>query len=258
MNPITRISTLEQILSIINNVRELVVYIVSLSSTILSVILMAQAEPLWSSVFSAIAIAGIAVLMIVIRKEEKSSVCVNPNLIIEQDILMIFVARNCRKIEQRLTLRARRRISSYEFKFFWTGSSRGLKIQYHNGAGYLSRVETPSDATLQWRLYRFEFHEPVEKGRSKSVTFRYKLPDPKNVAKPYHYVSYAHVKACKHLEYRVVFAKGYKPKAVRLVRFDARGVPLDRKRIEPGLREYHVEVEPQSGHKYSLEWEHDK
>lgn len=265
MNSSTKetISLTEQILSIINNTKEIVVYFVSIASSITYVVLTIIHEPLWASVFMGLAVSGIAIVLLALKKEQKSIICSNPNVIIKKEMLRIFVAPKYRNVKQQLKIQPIKKISEYDFKFFWTGSSQSVEIKdkTKTNVGNLSRIITPANLTFRWQLCRFVFHQPLERGAEADLAFAYHLPDPKKQANPFHMISYGHVKNCKHVDCEVRFEKGFKPKSVNLVYFDATGVAQKRQTINPIVLQqntmvYQVSLTPQQNYKYSIEWEH--
>jgi len=103
------------------------------------------------------------------------------------------------------------------------------------------------------------FAEPLKKRETKPITLTYELIDENHRAFPYQEVSFAHVAGCGKLSLRLQFYQPL-PDRVYLTKYSATRELLKREEIptvgeEENSREYFVEVEPERGAKYHVEWE---
>lgn len=214
--------------------------------------------------FGLIAIA-IAVLCFAIlhfykqNLQEKGVALSNPHLWIDLDQMQVRIYKDRRVVKHQYALRALRKVDRYLFKFFWsgTGEARVLCEAAPNDA--LAPIPDPNNIP-KWRRYVLLFAEALAKRETKTINLTYELIDENHRAYPYQEVSYAHVAGCSKLSLRLQFYQPLLPERVYLTKYSATRELLKREEIpvvseEETSREYSVEVEPERGAKYHVEWE---
>ena len=180
---------------------------------------------------------------------------VNPTLWIESDEVKIQVWHNKRVVLRRNEFRAVKNTERYRFKFKWSGFY-GIKISLMSSDDTLLGIRSPM-TRLSWIRYEVRFKETLRAGDRKTVILRYDLSDPKSTSKPYHLISYKHVLGCRRLTFRLAFPENGAPRKVYLIHYDSdevvqKGLPVP---FDDDTNEYHCEVAPEPGIKYSIEWQ---
>jgi len=199
----------------------------------------------------------------------KKSARANPYLIIEHDEISLHIDKDKRTLEQRLHLRALKKATTYRFKFYWTGSLQGLKVECDQDkkGGALKQLPYLPDTFLTWLEYEFQFDQLLEPDKTTFLLLRYTLPDPHRTAHPYHMVSYGHVKRCERLTFRLSFAEKFlssfseetRPNSVRCIERDQNRIPLKFEKLaSEGTHQYITEPAIKLDHKYSIEWRHEE
>lgn len=207
-----------------------------------------------ATTLTTIGVIALAVVNYFQREQSKSRVCVNPDLVIEHDSLNIIVKKNSRTVNQTVHFKARRLVTDYHFKFWWTASNQ--KVTVESDDGILLREYAPYSKVHPWQPYILRFFQPLKPNQIKTVVLNYTLLNNQD-AFPYHTTSYAHVHHCKKIRYAVSFEEGMEPHAFFFVEFDDRGVPFKTTRIpfNAGANAYIIDRELQLGWKFALEWD---
>ena len=210
----------------------------------------------WAIVFLGIALLswGVASLTRSVLKDQPP-VFINPSLWVERDEVTIKVHANHREVRRRYEFKARRKVERYRFKFRWSGSEN-VKVTLEGTDDALIRITSPK-VQKSWHRYEVRFAETLRAGEKKTVILHYDLPDRANESEPYHLISYAHVAGCSHLIARLSFPDNEVPRDVYLIHYDAdwvvqKGLPIG---YDADDHEYRIEIEPEAGIKYSLEWQ---
>jgi len=180
----------------------------------------------------------------------------NPSLWIERDEVYIQVYSDRRIVERRYQFKALKRVERYRFKFRWSGSD-SVKMTLMGSDDALIRITSPTRVHWGWNRYEVRFQEVMRAGDKKTVIIHYELPDKQSQSEPYHLVSYGHVAGCSKLVFRLSFPESTGTRDVYLIQYDSdwavqKGLPIGRDNDD---NEYRIEVEPETGIKYSLEWQ---
>jgi hypothetical protein len=132
---------------------------------------------------------------------QKRKACLNPDLEILSDEIVVRIEKFYREVEQHILFRSQTNVKEYRFKFFWTESSQDVKIECRPFGGALSLDPTLHSRALRWQMCILHFAEPMRRGQTKTVGLRYILPDPGHSAEPYQLITYSHVRHCEEFMY---------------------------------------------------------
>jgi hypothetical protein len=245
---------MNDLFSVVERVSYLAVYVASISA-LTSVVLAHFKLLAWAFGFMALGVLGLAIYFISQREKERSDECTNPNLIIVRDLIQIEVGRNFRTVQKSITLKSTRRVDEYHFKVFWTGSTEEVKVSLiNNDVGRLQRELPTGGLAYKWRPYSIKFHEPIQRGKVKHVELQYHADDPQGIAEKFQIMRYLHVKKCEMLECHILFEPDYDHGRVYLVKYDGRDVARPKEEIIEKVNGYRIELQPERGMKYSIEW----
>ncbi len=210
----------------------------------------------WAIIFIGMAILFFSVYVIMRNVvPERVSLLINPALWIERDEINVKVYANKRVVERRYTLKALKKVDRYRFKFRWSGSEN-VKVNLEATDDTLIRITSPK-VQKSWHRYDVRFAGAMRAGDKRTVILHYELPDRSSESEPYHLISYAHVAGCSQLIARLSFPDDPAPRDVFLIHYDAdwgvqKGLPIG---FDEDDNEYRLEIKPETGIRYSLEWQ---
>jgi hypothetical protein len=254
---------LRENIGLLGDILEIAPYISLVLAPIISLIATATGIALtflnvlkWGVAFIGFGIIGLTVYLIAKNKKSQMSMLRNRHLVIEKDELDIHVKDDGRFIERRVTLRALRQVDSYRFKYYWTGSSDENNIECRESDGYIAQTYPLLWNRLQWQPLELCFHEPMKAGEIRTITLRYTMLDPDQMALPYHMISHAHVRNCKQLVARLYFVENIKPDEVYLSHRDENNIAVLTRvlALDEKLQAYVINEKPRANIKYSIEW----
>jgi len=214
----------------------------------------------WGLMSIAVAVLCFAILHFYRQNlQEKGAALSNPHLWIDEDQMLVRVDQNKRVVKHQYHFRALRKVDRYLFKFFWSGTSEARVICEAAPNDALASIPDPNHIP-RWRRYVLLFAEPLAKRATKNIALTYELLDENHRAYPYQEVSYAHVAGCSELDLRLQFFNPMLPDKVYLTKYSAARELIKREEIPlesatENSREYFVEVEPERGARYHIEWE---
>lgn len=193
--------------------------------------------------------------------QEKGVALSNPHLWIDEDQMQVRVYKDRRVVRHQYHFRALRTVDRYLFKFFWSGMGEARVVCEAAPNDALAPIPDPNNIP-KWRRYVLLFAEPLQKRETKPITLTYELIDENHRSFPYQEVSFAHVAGCSKLSLRLQFYQSLLPERVYLTKYSATRELLKREEIpiagaDENSREYVVEVEPERGAKYHVEWENE-
>lgn len=210
----------------------------------------------WAIVFIGMALLFLGVIFLTRNVfSDRQRMLVNPGLWIERDELKVQVFTNKRTVERRYSFRAKKKAERYRFKLRWSGSEN-IKVNLAATDDVLIRITSPK-VQKSWHRYEVRFQNILRPGEKKDVILHYELPDRANESEPYHLISYSHVAGCSKLIARLSFPDSQIARDVFLIHYDAdwevkRGLPVG---FDTDDREYRIEIAPEAGIRYSLEWQ---
>ncbi len=225
-------------------------------STVAGIIFAYFSRNEWAIVFIGMAILFIGVFYLTRNAfSERQRVLINPGLWIERDELKVQVYANKRVVERRYSFKAKKKTERYRFKLRWSGSEY-VKVNLEATDDTLIRITSPK-VQKSWHRYEVRFQNTLRPGDKKDVVLHYELPDRANESEPYHLISYGHVAGCSKLVARLSFPDNDVARDVFLIHYDAdwevkKGLPIG---IDADDREYRIEITPEVGMRYSLEWQ---
>jgi hypothetical protein len=217
----------------------------------------------WGIISIAIAVLYFAILYLYKQfLQEKEIALTNPKIWIDDDQMSVWVFKDKRVVKHQYRLRALREVERYVFKFLWSGSGAAKVSSDSSPDAVLVSIPGPSSIAWNWQRCALVFNKPMKKGEVKPVVLTYELLDENNRAFPFQTVSYAHVAGCTKLTMRLIFAAPSLPNTVYLTKFDRNwdivertAIPVGFESPEQGIREYTINVEPERGTRYRVEWQ---
>ena len=252
-----KLGLLSDILEVFPHVSSALALIIALLSATAGITLSVFDLVPWAVAFIGLAIIGVIVYLIAKNKKRQLRILRNRHIVIDQDELDIRITKDGRFIERHVTLRALKLVEAYCFKFYWTGSSAENRVVCRDTDGYIAETIPLLENRFHWKPYELRFHEPLNADEIKTITLRYTMQDPEQMALPYHLFSYAHVQGCKKLVARVYFSDNIEPGAVYLYHRDEVDVVVLKRELllDDKLQAYVINERPKKGLKYSIEWE---
>ena len=214
----------------------------------------------WGLMAIAVAVLCFAILHFYKQNlQEKGQALSNPHLWIDEDQMRVRMYKDRRVVRHQYRFRALRKVDRYLFKFFWSGTGEAGVVCEAAPNDALASIPDPNNIP-KWRRYVLLFAEPLTKRATKQISLTYELLDENHRAYPYQEVSYAHVAGCSKLGLRLQFWSPLLPDKVYVTKYSSTRELLTREEIplageEENSREYFVEVEPERGAKYHIEWE---
>lgn len=232
---------------------------ISLVSAVIGIILIHVGKPVWASVLIGLSIVGLLLILMSKRSIKKYPRLVNPYLIIDRDDLLVELKQDRREVEERIIFLALRKVDTYSFKIYWTGSSPEVMVSCDPSVGELKPDKNhPYSKVVSWQVYHLVFNEPIKPYEKREVILKLTVFDKDHKAMPYHIISYAHVRQCKSLLWRVVYEDSLLPTKVCFVEFDEKEIARNRRELQSrDMNEYFVSVYPVQGWKYSVEWDYE-
>jgi hypothetical protein len=215
----------------------------------------------WGLMAIAVAVLCFAILHFYKQNlQEKGLALSNPHLWIDEDQMLVRVYQDKRIVRHQYRFRALRKVDRYLFKFFWSGTGEARVICEAASNDALASIPDPNNIP-KWRRYVLLFAEALRKRETKQIALTYELLDENHRAFPYQEVSFAHVAGCSKLSLRLQFWRPLPlPDKLYLTKYSSTRQIMKREEIQienetADTREYFVEVEPERGAKYHVEWE---
>ncbi len=242
----------------INTHRDRTYYLTAFLSTSAGIVLSVLRLPNWGLGFIGIGLLGTVAFLFSKFDDEKRKKCLNPDLIILKDEIVVIVEKAQRLVNRHILFRARDLVHEYRFKFFWTGSSPNVRIECSPHDGEIQLDSTLRSKALRWQLCILHFRQSLRRRKTKLVAIRYIMPDPAHSSEPYQIISYAHVWQCDECVIHLSFKDGLKPSAVYFVESNEANEVVKKEIVSPQQQsslEFVVQKQPVSGYKYSIEWD---
>jgi len=214
----------------------------------------------WGLTAIAVAVLCFAILHFYKQNlQEKGLALSNPYLWIDEDQMLVRVYKDKRIVKHQYRFRALRKVDRYLFKFFWSGTGEARVICEASPNDALASIPDPNNIP-KWRRYVLLFADALTKRETKQITLTYELLDENHRAFPYQEISYAHVAGCSKLSLRLQFWSPMLPDKAYLTKYGSTRELLKREEFQlesetDNTREYVIEVEPERGAKYHVEWE---